>query len=150
MRVEQVMFRSGPVRCAGDLYLPAVAPASPTSRPVRMWTRADRRLGHSTAAGVAIVAAEALGARRFLPQSFILGYGYRDHGAQVLTEQAPFGRPVGSRCDPHVAAMRAIEQQAFSARWSPRASGSPEPRVLIHKELPCPSRGPSGAGTRPA
>jgi hypothetical protein len=22
MRVEQVMFRSGPVRCAGDLYLP--------------------------------------------------------------------------------------------------------------------------------
>ena len=32
MRVEQVMFRSGPVRCAGDLYLPdgvdAGAPAA--------------------------------------------------------------------------------------------------------------------------
>ena len=25
MRVEQVMFRSGPVRCAGDLYLPDTA-----------------------------------------------------------------------------------------------------------------------------
>ena len=28
MRVEQVMFRSGPVRCAGDLYLPDGADAS--------------------------------------------------------------------------------------------------------------------------
>jgi nucleoside-diphosphate-sugar epimerase len=62
-----------------------------------------------------LAAAEALGARRFLTQSFILGYGYRDHGARVLTEQAPFGRPAGNRCDPHVAAMRSTEQQAFTA-----------------------------------
>jgi len=62
-----------------------------------------------------LAAAEALGARRFLTQSFILGYGYRDHGARLLTEQAPFGRPAGNRCDPHVAAMRSTEQQAFTA-----------------------------------
>jgi nucleoside-diphosphate-sugar epimerase len=62
-----------------------------------------------------LAAAAALGARRFLTQSFILGYGYRDHGARVLTEQAPFGRPAGNRCDPHVAAMRSTEQQAFTA-----------------------------------
>jgi nucleoside-diphosphate-sugar epimerase len=62
-----------------------------------------------------LAAAEVLGARRFLTQSIILGYGYRDHGAAVLTERAPFGRPAGDRSDPHLAAMRSTEQQAFSA-----------------------------------
>ena len=62
-----------------------------------------------------LAAAEVLGAKRFLTQSLILGYGYRDHGARVLTEQAPFGRLAGDRCDPHVAAMRSTEQQAFTA-----------------------------------
>jgi nucleoside-diphosphate-sugar epimerase len=45
----------------------------------------------------------------------ILGYGYRDHGDHVLTEDDPFGRPAGDDCDPHVAAMRSTEQQAFMA-----------------------------------
>src|SRR5215218_3424408 len=62
-----------------------------------------------------LAAAEALGARRFLTQSFILGYGYRDHGPRPLTEDDPFGLPAGDRCDPHVAAMRSTEEQAFSA-----------------------------------
>ena len=62
-----------------------------------------------------LAAAEALGARRFLTQSIILGYGYRDHGDRVLTEQDPFGRLAGDRTDPHVAAMRSTEQQAFTA-----------------------------------
>src|SRR5215211_3312840 len=44
-----------------------------------------------------LAAAEALGARRFLTQSIILGYGYRDHGDRVLTEQDPFGHPAGDR-----------------------------------------------------
>ena len=61
-----------------------------------------------------LAAAEALGARRFLTQSIILGYGYRDHGDRVLTEQDPFGHPAGDRPDPHVAAMLSTEQQAFS------------------------------------
>ncbi len=62
-----------------------------------------------------LAAAEVLGARRFVTQSFILGYGYRDHGAHVLTERDPFGQLVGDRCDPHVAAMLSTEQQAFTA-----------------------------------
>jgi len=62
-----------------------------------------------------LAAAEALGARRLLTQSIILGYGYRDHGDRVLTEQDPFGRPAGDRTDPHLAAMRSTEQQAFAA-----------------------------------
>jgi hypothetical protein len=60
-------------------------------------------------------AAEALGARRFLTQSVVFGYGYRDHGPRPLTERDPFGRPAGDSCDPHVAAMLATERQAFSA-----------------------------------
>ena len=62
-----------------------------------------------------LAAADALGARRLLTQSIILGYGYRDHGDRVLTEQDPFGRPAGDRTDPHLAAMRSTEQQAFAA-----------------------------------
>ena len=62
-----------------------------------------------------LAAAEALGARRFLTQSVIFGYGYRDHGDRVLTEDDPFGRPAGNRSDPHMAAMLSTEQQAFGA-----------------------------------
>ena len=62
-----------------------------------------------------LAAAEALGARRFLTQSVIFGYGYRDHGPGPLSEDDPFGLPAGDACDPHVAAMRSTEQQAFGA-----------------------------------
>jgi nucleoside-diphosphate-sugar epimerase len=62
-----------------------------------------------------LAAADALGARRFLTQSIIFGYGFRDHGDRVLTERDPFGRPAGNADDPHVAAMRSAERQAFSA-----------------------------------
>src|SRR5919108_4213283 len=36
MRVEQVMFRSGPVRCAGDLYLPDGIDGDPPAAAVVM------------------------------------------------------------------------------------------------------------------
>ena len=62
-----------------------------------------------------LAAAEVLGAQRFVTQSFICGYGYYDHGDRILTEQEQFGRPAGNNADPHVAAMRSAEQQAFTA-----------------------------------
>jgi nucleoside-diphosphate-sugar epimerase len=62
-----------------------------------------------------LAAAEALGARRFVTQSIILGYGFHDHGPELLTESAPFGRPAGTRVDAVVAAIRATEEQALSA-----------------------------------
>ena len=62
-----------------------------------------------------LAAAAALGAKRFLTQSIIFGYGYCDHGDRVLTEQSPFGDPAGEASDPHIAAMRSAEQQAFTA-----------------------------------
>jgi nucleoside-diphosphate-sugar epimerase len=61
-------------------------------------------------------AARELGATRFVTQSIVLGYGYRDHGGAVLTETSPFGVPDGRPgFDAHVAAMRAAEDAAFGA-----------------------------------
>ncbi|MFI7633943.1 NAD-dependent epimerase/dehydratase family protein [Nonomuraea sp. NPDC049400] len=60
-------------------------------------------------------AARAVGARRFLTQSMVPGYGYVDHGTRPLTEADPFGRPRGGKVDPIVAAMRSTEQQVFTA-----------------------------------
>ena len=61
-------------------------------------------------------AAQRVGARRFITQSIVFGYGYRDHGAQELTEESPFGVPQGDVFDRHVAAMVSAEQQAMSTR----------------------------------
>src|SRR5690606_13801013 len=41
-------------------------------------------------------AARATGARKFLTQSIVLGYGYTDHGTTPLTEDSPFGVPQGN------------------------------------------------------
>lgn len=62
-----------------------------------------------------LAAADILGAKRFITQSIIFGYGMRDHGDTVLTETSPFGARAGNRNDPHIAAMRANEEQAFTA-----------------------------------
>src|SRR5262249_4431628 len=61
-----------------------------------------------------VAAAAALGATRFVSQSIVLGYGFRDHGDRVLDETSPFGRPAADASDPHVAAMRAVEDQTFA------------------------------------
>src|SRR5215207_4557226 len=60
-------------------------------------------------------AARVVGARRFVTQSIVFGYGYRDHGDTVLTEESPFGMTDGRLFDPAVAAMASTEQQAFEA-----------------------------------
>ena len=62
-----------------------------------------------------LAAADLVGAKRFITQSIILGYGYRDHGDSLISEDDPFGVPQGDKTDPHVAAMQSTEQQAFTA-----------------------------------
>ena len=44
--------------------------------------------------------ASLVGARRFLTQSLIFGYGYGDHGTRELTEHDPFGYSQGGHADP--------------------------------------------------
>src|SRR5436305_9651545 len=62
-----------------------------------------------------LAAARVVGAHRFLTQSIVLGYGYRDHGPHVITEEDPFAEPVSGRFADAVAAMRSTEEQVFSA-----------------------------------
>ncbi|WP_217208390.1 NAD(P)-dependent oxidoreductase [Streptomyces sp. AC550_RSS872] len=63
-----------------------------------------------------IEAARATGARRFVAESMVFGYGYGDHGGQVITEDVPFG-PHGRtpELERHLAGMRVKEQLAFGA-----------------------------------
>jgi nucleoside-diphosphate-sugar epimerase len=62
-----------------------------------------------------LAAARAVGAHRFLTQSIVFGYGYRDHGQRVITEEDPFGEPVSGMIGPAIAAIRSTEEQVFSA-----------------------------------
>jgi nucleoside-diphosphate-sugar epimerase len=59
--------------------------------------------------------ARAVGARRFVTQSIVFGYGYSDHGSELLTEQSPFGQTHGNGFDEHIQAMASAEQQVFAA-----------------------------------
>jgi nucleoside-diphosphate-sugar epimerase len=58
--------------------------------------------------------AERIGARRFLTQSMLFGYGYGDAGGKVYTEDDVFGPPGIGRFEDHVAAMRVNEQAVLS------------------------------------
>ncbi len=62
-----------------------------------------------------LAAARAVGAHRFVTQSIVFGYGYRDHGPHVITEDDPFAEPVSGRFGPVIAAIRSTEEQVFSA-----------------------------------
>lgn len=59
--------------------------------------------------------ARAVGARRFVTQSLITGYGYRDHGERILTEADAFGEPVGSIGDLVAQGCVATERQVLNA-----------------------------------
>ncbi|GAA2355063.1 NAD-dependent epimerase/dehydratase family protein [Nonomuraea africana] len=60
-------------------------------------------------------AARVVGARRFVTQSLITGYGYRDHGTRVLTENDVFGLHVGNLGDLVTDSSVATERQVFNA-----------------------------------
>ncbi|RRS01719.1 NAD-dependent epimerase/dehydratase family protein [Glycomyces terrestris] len=62
-----------------------------------------------------LAAARAVGARRFVTQSNLFGYGYGDLGEHVHTEKDAFGQGGYGRFDEHIAALRSTEQQAFTA-----------------------------------
>ncbi len=62
-----------------------------------------------------LAAARAVGAHRFLTQSIVLGYGYRDHGSRVLTEDDPFAEPASGPFAPAIDALRSAEEQVFTA-----------------------------------
>jgi nucleoside-diphosphate-sugar epimerase len=62
-----------------------------------------------------LAAARLMGARRFVTQSFFMGYGYGDWGDKVLTEDDPFAPPGRDKFEQDLAAMRSTERQTFTA-----------------------------------
>src|SRR5919202_3353512 len=62
-----------------------------------------------------LAAARAVGAHRFLTQSIVLGYGHRDHGPHLITEDDPFAEPAPGQFGPAIAALRSTEEQVCSA-----------------------------------
>lgn len=58
--------------------------------------------------------AHVVGARRFVTQSMVFGYGFRNLGPQPLAEENSFGVLHGDRFDPVVAALASAEQQVFA------------------------------------
>jgi nucleoside-diphosphate-sugar epimerase len=61
-----------------------------------------------------LAAARVVGAQRFLTQSIIFGYGYRDHGTHVLTEDDPLTEPRGL-FGGVLRALRSNEEQVLTA-----------------------------------
>ncbi|WP_282696315.1 NAD(P)-dependent oxidoreductase [Streptomyces sp. CC208A] len=60
-------------------------------------------------------AAGVLGAGRFVTQSLVLGYGYRDHGDRFLTEEDPFGVRGGTVADHVITGLVEAEDRLFAA-----------------------------------
>lgn len=99
-----------------------------------------------------LAAAELTGARRFVTQSFLFGYGYRDHGPVPVTEDAPFGEPGRGGFGRHLASMRSNEDQVLGSRqvegialrygvfYGPEASTLGLFDQLERRRLPVPSR----------
>ncbi|MEU6255716.1 NAD(P)-dependent oxidoreductase [Streptomyces sp. NPDC047043] len=63
-----------------------------------------------------VEAAQATGARRFVSESMVFGYGYGDFGARPITEDDSFGpRGTTAELEKHVEGMRIKEQLTFGA-----------------------------------
>jgi nucleoside-diphosphate-sugar epimerase len=102
-----------------------------------------------------LAAARLMGARRFVTQSFFMGYGYGDWGDKVFTEEDPFAPPGQGAFERHLAAMRSTERQAFTAEgiegialrygslYGPGGATEPMIEMLRHRRLPVP-RGEGG------
>ncbi|MFI9504747.1 NAD-dependent epimerase/dehydratase family protein [Nocardia sp. NPDC052566] len=59
--------------------------------------------------------AARVGAKRFVTQSLILGYGLINHGTAPITEDRPFGVLRGHPSDPSISAIKQAEELAFAA-----------------------------------
>src|ERR671921_1352634 len=102
-----------------------------------------------------LAAAQLVGARRFVTQSFFMGYGYGDWGDRVLTEDDPFAPPGRDKFEQDLAAMRSTERQTFTADgiegialrygslYGPGGATEPIIEMLRRRRLPVP---PGGRG----
>jgi nucleoside-diphosphate-sugar epimerase len=100
-----------------------------------------------------LAAARVVGARRFVTQSFLTGYGYGDWGSKVLAEDDPFAPPGRGKFEQHLAALRSTESQTFAADgiegialrygslYGPGGATEPLIGMLRRRRLPVPRGG---------
>jgi nucleoside-diphosphate-sugar epimerase len=100
-----------------------------------------------------LAAARMVGARRFVTQSFFMGYGYGDWGDRVLTEEDPFAPPGQGAFERDLTAMRSTEHQTFTAQgiegiavsygslYGPGGATEPMIEMLRRRRLPVPRGG---------
>lgn len=115
--VTDVMDREALLRAVDGLGMDAVMHQATALRSAGRTLRPDDPTLALRRAGTAhlLAAARVVGAHRFVTQSLITGYGYRDHGARELTEEHVFGEPVGNVGDLVAAGSAATERQVFEA-----------------------------------
>ncbi|MTE13929.1 NAD-dependent epimerase/dehydratase family protein [Nocardia aurantiaca] len=118
--VANVMDRSDLLRATERLTADAViheltayrySPPTHYHAPGLLRTNALREIGSRHL----LELAQQAGARRYLTQSLIIGYGLRDHGAKPVTEQDPFGRIAGDVTDGIIGALHEAESSAWRA-----------------------------------
>ncbi|MER7407634.1 NAD(P)-dependent oxidoreductase [Streptomyces sp. NPDC000070] len=98
-----------------------------------------------------VEAARLTGARRFVVESMVFGYGYGDHGDRPVTEDDPFGpRGRTPQLERHIAAMRTKERLAcrtealegialrFGVFYGPGGTDALLP-LLRRRQLPVPA-----------
>jgi len=110
--VADALDRDHLLTAAGDLKVDAVIHEMTALRRAPARHRGMRQTNALRTTGTRnlLDVAHAAGARMFLTQSIVFGYGYTDHHGEVLTESAPFGRLDSGRANPHVDAMRINEE----------------------------------------
>ncbi|BAW05814.1 NAD-dependent epimerase/dehydratase family protein [Nocardia seriolae] len=118
--VANVMDRSDLLRATERLTADAVihqltahrhSPPTHYHAPGLLRTNALREIGSKHL----VELAQRTGARRYLTQSLIVGYGLRDHGSGLVTEQDPFGRIPGDVNDGVIGALHQAESSAWRA-----------------------------------
>jgi nucleoside-diphosphate-sugar epimerase len=116
--VADVMDRPGLLRAVDGLTADAVVHLATAFRrmPLRHHGMAASNALRTRGTANLLAAARAVGARRFLAESMIFGYGYGDWGDRVLTEEDPFGPPGrNAGLEAHLAAMRESTRQTLHA-----------------------------------
>ena len=115
--VTDVMDRTALLEAVAGLKTDAVLHEMTALKKIPTFHRDMARTDALREVGTAnlLAAAKSMGARRFVTQSFFMGYGYGDWGERVLTEDNPFAPPGRGAFERHLAAMRSTEHQAFTA-----------------------------------
>ncbi|MFI6501233.1 NAD-dependent epimerase/dehydratase family protein [Nonomuraea typhae] len=114
--VADVLDREGLLRAVAGLAADAVVHelTALSKAPAKYRDMETTNVLRTTGTAHLLDAAAAVGARRFVTQSMVPGYGYYDHGDRVLTEEDPFGVERGAKWDAAVAAMRVNEERVFA------------------------------------